>query len=148
MHLVDTSSWIHSLRPLGDAQVRARVERLVRSGDACWCAMVKLELWNGARKEHERRILKDMEDRLMELEITQGVWQLACELARKARQGGITVPATDLLRTPSPGGPGALGRPLHCHREDLKTITPWTLETARSGFSPLQAPARLMGLAA
>jgi hypothetical protein len=97
MHLVDTSSWIHSLRPLGDAQVRARVERLVRSGDACWCAMVKLELWNGARKEHERRILKDMEDRLMELETTQGVWQLACELARKARQKGLTVPATDLL---------------------------------------------------
>ena len=97
MHLVDTSSWIHSLRPAGDAEVRARVERLVRSGDACWCAMVKLELWNGARKEHERRILKDMEDRLIELEITTEVWKLACELAHNARQRGLTVPPTDLL---------------------------------------------------
>ena len=97
MHLVDTSSWIHSLRPRGDPDVRARVERLVRSGDACWCAMVKLELWNGARKDHERRVLNDMEDRLMELEITPLVWKLACQLAHKARQGGLTVPATDLL---------------------------------------------------
>lgn len=97
MHLVDTSSWIHSLRPGGDADARARVEQLVRSGEACWCAMVKLELWNGARKEHEKRVLSDLEDRLMELEITPAVWKLACELARKARQGGLTVPSTDLL---------------------------------------------------
>ncbi len=59
--------------------------------------MVKLELWNGARKEHEMRILKDMDDRLTELEIAPGVWELAFELARKARRGGLTVPATDLL---------------------------------------------------
>lgn len=97
MHLVDTSSWIHSLHPKGDADVRARVERLVRSGDACWCAMVKLELWNGAHKEHERRILNDMEDRLTDLEITPAVWKAACELARKARQQGLTIPATDFL---------------------------------------------------
>ena len=97
MHLVDTSSWIHSLRPGGDAEARSRVERLVRSGEASWCAMVKLELWNGARKEHERRVLSDMDERLIDLEITADVWELACELARKARQGGLTVPATDLL---------------------------------------------------
>jgi predicted nucleic acid-binding protein len=97
MHLVDTSSWIHSLRPGGDPEVRSRVERLVKSGDACWCAMVKLELWNGARKEHERRVLRDFDERLMEMEIDSGVWALACDLARKARQRGLTVPAADLL---------------------------------------------------
>jgi predicted nucleic acid-binding protein len=97
MQLVDTSSWIHSLRPGGDADVRARVERLVRSGEASWCAMVKLELWSGAHKEHEKRILKDMEERLIDLEITPEVWKLACELALKSRKGGHTVPATDLL---------------------------------------------------
>jgi hypothetical protein len=97
MHLVDSSSWIHTLRPGGDAETRTRVERLVRSGEACWCSMVRLELWNGAGKDHERRVLREMEDRLIELEITPDVWDLACELARKARQRGITVPATDLL---------------------------------------------------
>jgi len=97
MHLVDSSSWIHSLRPEGDGDVRARVESLVRAGNACWCPLVKLELWNGARKEHERRVLREMEGRLDELEITPDVWNLACDLARKAREKGITVPATDLL---------------------------------------------------
>ncbi len=97
IHLVDTSSWIHSLRPGGDVEVRARVERLVKSGEAGWCAMVKLELWNGAHREHEKRILKEMEERLIDLEITPEVWVLACELARKTRKGGHTIPATDLL---------------------------------------------------
>jgi predicted nucleic acid-binding protein len=97
MTLVDTSSWIHSLRPEGDASVRRRVEALVRSGDACWCPIVRLELWNGARGEHEKRVLKDLDDRLQELEIGPGIWESACDLARKARGGGLTIPATDIL---------------------------------------------------
>ena len=97
MQLVDTSSWIHSLRPGGDADVRARVEKLVKSGEASWCAMIRLELWNGAHKEHEKRILKEMEERLIDLEITSEVWKLACDLAWKSRKGGHSVPATDLL---------------------------------------------------
>ncbi len=97
MHLVDTSSWIHSLRPGGDQEPRRRVEDLLRAGDACWCAMVKLELWNGARGAHEKRVLRDLEARLPELSIDGEVWVLACELARKARDKGLTIPATDLL---------------------------------------------------
>jgi predicted nucleic acid-binding protein len=97
MHLVDSSSWIHGLRPGGDAQVRARVERLVLAGDACWCSMVRLELWNGPCKEHERHVLREMEARLIELELTAGVWEFALELARKDRRKGLAVPATDLL---------------------------------------------------
>lgn len=46
MVLVDSSSWIHLLRPDGDSAVRERVELALRTGDACWCAMVRLELWN------------------------------------------------------------------------------------------------------
>ena len=49
MKLIDTSSWIHSLRSDGDAKVRQRVAELLLSGDACWCAVVRVELWNGAR---------------------------------------------------------------------------------------------------
>jgi len=97
MKLVDTSSWIHSLRPDGDAAVRRRVESLVRSGEACWCPMVRLELWNGARGKHESRVLRDLEERLQELEIGPEVWETARDLALKARGGGFTIPATDIL---------------------------------------------------
>ena len=53
MILVDSSSWIHFLRPDGDAVVRARVSQALREGEACWCDMVRLELWNGAGGERK-----------------------------------------------------------------------------------------------
>ncbi|MGA2261098.1 MAG: PIN domain-containing protein [Acidobacteriota bacterium] len=97
MKLVDTSAWIHALRPNGDPQIRARVNVLLQSGDAAWCALVRLELWTGARGPHEKRVLREMERDLPDLEINGATWDAACELARLARESGHTIPATDLL---------------------------------------------------
>jgi predicted nucleic acid-binding protein len=97
MSLIDTSAWIHCLRPEGDPAVRARVQALLDAGEAAWCDMVKLELWNGARGETERRVLREMEEALPLLPSGDGVWQTAFRLARATRQAGKTVPATDLL---------------------------------------------------
>ena len=97
MLLVDTSSWIHLLRPNGDPTVRTRVERALQAGEACWCPMVRLELWNGAGGERETKALRDFERLLPELEIDDEVWRGTYELARKARSAGVSVPATDLL---------------------------------------------------
>lgn len=97
MILVDTSSWIHFLRPDGDAKVRGRVERALRSGEACWCPVVQLELWNGARGRREREVLRDFARVLPELSIDREVWDEAYELATGARGRGVTVPATDVL---------------------------------------------------
>ncbi len=97
MVLVDTSSWIHFLRPDGNTAVRARVERALENGDACWCPIVSLELWNGAGGERERAVLRQFERVLAVLPIDEPVWSLARSLAREARRQGITVPATDLL---------------------------------------------------
>jgi len=95
--LIDTSSWIHLLRPDGDFEVRTRVERALQTGEACWCPIVRLELWNGARGEREKKALRDFERLLPELGIDDDVWRGAYELARKARAGGVSIPATDLL---------------------------------------------------
>lgn len=97
MLLVDTSSWIHLLRPDGDPAVRARVEGALRGGEACWCAIIRLELWNGAGGERERRVLRDFERTLPELEIDRDVWRTADDLARRARGLGVTIPATVVL---------------------------------------------------
>lgn len=59
--------------------------------------MVRLELWNGAGGERERKVLRDFERLLPELVIDAAVWRLAFELARRARGRGVTIPATDLL---------------------------------------------------
>ncbi len=97
MVLIDTSAWIHALRPDGDPEVKAEVAALLESGQAATCAMVRLELWNGARGHHERRVIRDLELEIPDLEISAEVWRGACSLARAARKAGQTIPATDLL---------------------------------------------------
>ena len=97
MKLVDTSAWIHSLRPDGDPAVAGRVRAALEMGDAVWCAMIRLELWNGARGEREKAVLRDMEATIPDLDITPAVWQLAMRLAREARGKGLTIPSTDML---------------------------------------------------
>ena len=85
------------LRPNGDPAARARVERALQAGEACWCSIVRLELWNGAGGTQEKKVLRDLERLLPELLITTDVWDGAYELAREARAGAVTIPATDLL---------------------------------------------------
>ena len=97
MVLVDTSSWIHMLRTKGDAAVRARVEALLQSGTACWCPMIRLELWNGAGGDREKKALRDLDRLLPELPITEEVWATANGLARTLHARGASVPSTDIL---------------------------------------------------
>ncbi|MDD9988070.1 MAG: PIN domain-containing protein [Spirochaetaceae bacterium] len=106
MILVDTSSWIHFLRPQGDPEVRSRVDAALRAGQACWCPPVQLELWNGARGAQEHRVLRHFARTLPEVPIDEGVWQAAYDLARRARARGVseanltqrvTAPAADVL---------------------------------------------------
>jgi len=59
--------------------------------------MVRLELWNGARGDREKAVLKEFQAELPELPIDEAVWQLSFETARRARAAGLTIPATDLL---------------------------------------------------
>lgn len=97
MILIDTSSWIHMLRPDGDAAARARVEKALQGGEACWCPIIRLELWNGAGGSREKRVLREFERLLPELAITDAVWTESFDLARRARAAAVTIPATDLL---------------------------------------------------
>ncbi len=85
------------LRPNGDPGVRSRVEAALTSGKACWCAPVQLELWNGACGTKERAVLGQLAATVPELPIDEAVWEMAYELARRARAKGVTVPAIDLI---------------------------------------------------
>ena len=85
------------MRDKGDPVVRARVEALLRAGEAAWCAMVRMEIWAGIGNERERQALRAYEAVIPELPIDVGVWQTACDLAGRARRAGKTVPASDIL---------------------------------------------------
>jgi len=95
--LVDSSSWIHFLRPNGDPVVLSRVEAALTSGAACWCPLVRLELWNGAAGDRDRKSLRDFEDVLLELAFDDEVWAGAYELAHRVQGAGVSLPATDIL---------------------------------------------------
>ena len=97
MRLVDTSSWIHQIRRRGDPAVRARVEQLLRTGEAAWCPAVRLELWAGVGSESDRRLLRAYDRRIPELPITDEVWHAAFLLADACRRAGKTVPPHDIL---------------------------------------------------
>jgi predicted nucleic acid-binding protein len=97
MILIDTSCWIEALRERGDADVRRRVHEHMHGGRACWTPVVRLELWNGARGDREKKVLREFEQVLPELEMSAEVWDIACDLARRARASGLTIPVTDLL---------------------------------------------------
>ena len=97
MILVDTSSWIHMLRPSGDPVVRGRVETALTNGQACWCPLVQLELWNGARGDASTAFCASLPGPFLNFRSTTRVWHAAYGLARRARAAGVTVPATDVI---------------------------------------------------
>jgi hypothetical protein len=97
MILIDTSSWIDALRRDGNPAVRARVVAALRDGTACWCDMVRLELWNGVRGAAERRQLQGIEADVILLPTNDAVWARARQLAQRARAKGWTCPGPDLL---------------------------------------------------
>jgi predicted nucleic acid-binding protein len=97
MILLDTSVWIEALRERGNPETKRRVHEHLQSGRACWMPMIRLELWNGARGESEKRALREFQAVLPELELGPEVWEAANELSRRARAAGLTVPAADLL---------------------------------------------------
>jgi predicted nucleic acid-binding protein len=95
--LVDTSAWIDALRKDGDTAVREAVYHATAEGEAVLCDIVRLELWNGARGDAERKILRALERDLDVAPSPAEVWDAAVRLAAACRRKGITVPATDLL---------------------------------------------------
>jgi predicted nucleic acid-binding protein len=97
MVLVDSSSWVHYFRHRGQATVRQRVIDLLERGEAAWCSLVQLELWNGAGSEADRKDLREHEKWVHDLPITNEVWANACELASRCRRRGQIAPATDVL---------------------------------------------------
>jgi predicted nucleic acid-binding protein len=97
MTLIDSSSWIESLRASGRKEVRDRVTALMLAGQAAWCEPVRLELWNGARGVLERKVLRQLEPTVQLLAVDEQVCEMAIDLAKRARDHGHTVPAVDLM---------------------------------------------------
>lgn len=96
MTLVDSSSWIDFLRGLQTGPA-LRVQHLLASGEAAWCDLIAVELWNGVRVGKERRALDELEMELALVSLDASVWKLARKLAFRCRQSGLTAPSNDIV---------------------------------------------------
>lgn len=97
MVLIDSSVWVEALRRSGSEEIRERVYGLVQSGEAAWCAAIRLELWPGVRDLRERKMLDEFRLIVVDLPITSAVWESAIKLAAQARSKGMSCPYADLL---------------------------------------------------
>jgi predicted nucleic acid-binding protein len=120
--VIDTSAWVEMLRSGGREDVRERVNVHLREGAAVLVPMVRLELWNGAQGEREKRVLREFGEILPELEMTPEVWDKACKLAEQARLAGLTVPAADLLITACARHYGASIEAVDMHFSELARL--------------------------
>ena len=97
MKLVDTSCWVQALRRNGNPVVCGHVRALMEAGEAAWCPMIRLELWNGVGSERDRKSLHALAEVLPELSMDEEVWRMARELADRSRKAGRTAPVQDVL---------------------------------------------------
>jgi predicted nucleic acid-binding protein len=96
MTLVDASSWIEFLRGRGSEPSR-RVRGLLAEGNAAWCDLTLVELWNGAQGRAEKAALEEMELELTLYPINEPVWAKSRLLARRCREKGVTVTSADIV---------------------------------------------------
>ena len=96
MTLVDASSWIEFLRGRTSAAGQ-RVKALLARGDAAWCDMTLVELWNGAQGHIEKNALEELEEELRLYPVNEQVWASAKMLARRCREKGITASTAAII---------------------------------------------------
>ena len=96
MTLVDASSWIEFLRGRSSAASQ-RVKTLLARGDAAWCDMTLVELWNGAQGHVEKNALEALEEELRLYPVNEQVWAGARTLSRRCREKGITATTADII---------------------------------------------------
>jgi predicted nucleic acid-binding protein len=94
--LVDSSSWIEFLRGR-QTEPALRVQHLLAAGQAAWCDLIAVELWNGVRVGKERKALDELEAELSAFALDADAWKLARKLAFRCRQSGITAPSNDII---------------------------------------------------
>ena len=86
--------------------------------------MIAVELWNGARGEKEKRALEELEEAVVSYPLNAMAWATAKDLARKCRQGSVTVPTVDVVAAGCAFRHGLEMKHRDAHFEEMKRV--WT----------------------
>jgi predicted nucleic acid-binding protein len=124
VYLVDTSVWVHALRPSGHPAIQKLLQPLILSGEAALTDWIILELMTGlAKSEQPDSLLKRFEP-LTRLAFDPSWWFKAWEHAARLRRKGISPAAADCLIATVAMGHGV--PLLHCDSdfEAMKPVLP------------------------
>jgi len=97
MHLVDTSIWIHALRPSGSVAVRERLRPLILNGEVAVTEWILLELMTGLRSSEQKNSLLRWFSPVTRLPFEHAWWEAAWDFAARLRRAGISPTAADCL---------------------------------------------------
>jgi predicted nucleic acid-binding protein len=97
MYLVDTSVWIHALRPSGTPDIQARLRPLIISGNTAVTEWILLELMTGLTKSEQPAQLLQWFHPVPKLTFHDAWWDKAWHYAGKLRKQGVSPSAADCL---------------------------------------------------
>lgn len=95
MYLVDTSVWIHGLRPGGSPAIRSLLKPLLVSGDTAITDWILLELMTGLRSSEGKDTLLQWFAPVTRLSFEPSWWEEAWEYAVRLRKDGVSPTAPD-----------------------------------------------------
>jgi predicted nucleic acid-binding protein len=126
MHLVDTSVWVHALRPSGHPVIRGLLRPLILHGEVAVTEWVLLELMTGLRAAERKESLLQWFVPIVRLPFDALWWEDAWDLASRLRREGVTPTAADcLIATVAIRHQSVL---VHCDAdfESIKSVVPLT----------------------
>ena len=97
MYLVDTSVWIHALRPAGHPSIRSLLRPLIVSGGTATTDWILLELMTGLLASERKEALLQWFAPVTRLPFEASWWDAALDHAGRLRRRGISPTAADCL---------------------------------------------------
>jgi len=95
VYLVDTSVWIHALRPAGHPLIQSLLKPLIRNGETALTEWIVLELMTGLRTNERKEILLRWLAPIIRLPFDPTWWESAWDHAARLRKRGISPAAAD-----------------------------------------------------
>jgi predicted nucleic acid-binding protein len=97
VYLVDTSVWIHALRPAGHPAIQSLLRPLIVSGEAAVTEWILLELMTGLAASETRDTWLDRFAAVPRLSFEASWWEDAWAHAARLRKRGVSPTAADCL---------------------------------------------------
>jgi len=97
MYLVDTSVWIHALRPAGHVEIQARLKPLILNAQTSVTEWILLELMTGLAKSEQPSTLLQWFAPVPRVPFHPDWWDTAWDFAGRLRKHGVSPSAADCL---------------------------------------------------